>query len=173
MTTNQRAEAEGARAAAAARAASGAAAASEAAQDPSADCDTRAVRRMAALRFPADKDYLALARTTAMHIAGLLDLPLGRVTDLRLAVDEACTAFLTAGRATAADVLDLRYDLLPEALRVSVRGPVPARWPETVDELGWTMLRALVAEVRTEIDDGIGTLILMAELPAPSVRGVR
>lgn len=160
MTTNQRAGAEGAQAAAGG--------------DPSAGPGSRAVWRMAALRFPADKDYLALARTSAMHIAGLLDLPLGRVTDLRLAVDEACTAFLTAGRATAADVLDLRYDLLPgQALRVSVRGPVPARWPETVDELGWTMLRALVAEVRTEIEAGIGTLILLAELPAPPVRGVR
>jgi serine/threonine-protein kinase RsbW len=121
-------------------------------------------RRMAALGFPADKGYLALARTTAMHIAGLLDLPLSRVTDLRLAVDEACTAFLTAGRASAADVLELRYDLLPGRLCVSVRGPVPDSWPE-VDELGWTMLQALVSEVRTEVDRGIGTLTLVEELP--------
>jgi hypothetical protein len=45
-----------------------------------------------------------------------------------------------------------------------VRAPVPASWPE-VDELGWTMLQALVSEVRTEVADGIGTLILVEELP--------
>lgn len=124
-------------------------------------------RRMAALRFPADKDYLALARTTAMHVAGLLDLPLSRVTDLRLAVDEACTAFLTAGLATPADTLALRYDRLPDALCISVRGPVPEHWP-AVDEIGWTMLRALVAEVRAEVDAGVGTLTLLTELPPPA-----
>jgi anti-sigma regulatory factor (Ser/Thr protein kinase) len=133
-------------------------------------------RRMAALSFPADKDYLALARTTAMHVAGLLGLPISRVTDLRLAVDEACTAFLTAGRAAGAagvlretalrDTLDLRYDQYPGQLWVSVRAPVPPSWPE-VDEIGWTMLQALVSEVRTEVDDGIGTLILIEELAAP------
>jgi serine/threonine-protein kinase RsbW len=137
-----------------------------------------AAQRMAVLSFPADKNYLALARTTAMHVAGLLDLPLSRVTDLRLAVDEACAVFLTAPHSAGAvadrpagapTVLELRYDLYPGRLCVSVRAPVPASWPEA-DELGWTMLQALVSEVRTEVADGIGTLVLVEQLapPAPS-----
>lgn len=123
-------------------------------------------RRMAEMRFPADKEHLALARTTAMHVAGLLDLPLSRVTDLRLAVDEACTAFLTAGRITPADTLELRYELLPDRLCISVRGPVPSHWPE-VDEVGWSMLQALVSEVHAETVDGIGILTLVELLRRP------
>jgi hypothetical protein len=50
--------------------------------------------RMVTLRVLADKDYLALARTCAMHIGAVLGFPLTRVTDLRLAVNEACLCFL-------------------------------------------------------------------------------
>ena len=53
--------------------------------------------RMVTLTMLADQEYLALARTSAMHVAALLHLPLVQVTDLRLAVDEACTSFI-AGR---------------------------------------------------------------------------
>jgi serine/threonine-protein kinase RsbW len=165
--------------------------------EPAAPAGGSGARRMAVLSFPADKDYLALARTTAMHVAGLLELPLSRVTDLRLAVDEACASFLTAGRAAAGygaaghgavdDVaadhaaarvdggtaewdgsrgaLELRYDLYPDRLCVSVRAPVPANWPQ-IDELGWSMLQALVSEVHTEVAEGIGTLVLVEQLPS-------
>jgi serine/threonine-protein kinase RsbW len=130
-------------------------------------------RRMAVLTFPADKDYLALARTTAMHVAGLLELPINRVVDLRLAVDEACAAFLTARDAPAVSgagdpgdpgVLELRYDHDRDRLCVSIRAAVPQDWPRA-DEVGWTMLQALVSEVHTEVADGIGTLTLVEELP--------
>ena len=53
---------------------------------------------------------------------------------------------------------------MPTQLRVSVCAAVPEAWPQ-VDELGWTMLQALVSEVRTEVEDGVGTLILIDELP--------
>jgi serine/threonine-protein kinase RsbW len=198
MTTNQRAGTDpaGRRAAGSAGQAAPVGAAAEPAGEPAASAGGPVARRMAALSFPADKDYLALARTTAMHVAGLLELPLSRVTDLRLAVDEACAAFLTAGRATAGRVgegqttagrataggeggaaewdgsrgaLELRYDLYPDRLCVSVRAPVPADWPQ-VDEIGWSMLQALVSEVRAEVAEGIGTLILVEQLPsAPGV----
>ena len=52
--------------------------------------------RMATLTLLADRDYLALARTSASHVAALLFFPRPRVSDLRLAVDEACTSFLRA-----------------------------------------------------------------------------
>jgi anti-sigma regulatory factor (Ser/Thr protein kinase) len=125
--------------------------------------------RMATVVMPADKDYLALARTSAMQIAALLDLPLSRVTDLRLAVDEACSSFLVgpAGDgepAPGADSLELRYDRFPAQLHVTVRGTASSRWP-TRDELGWEMLRALVGEVRAEVVDGVGVLTLIEPLP--------
>jgi len=132
-------------------------------------------RRLAVMTFAADKDYLALARMTAMHVAGLLGLPIGRVTDLRLAVDEACTLFLAgpsgpdapllaSSRAAESATLTLRFDRLAEHLRISVSGPVPLRRPDE-DDLGWTMLCALVGWPRWEVRDGVGTLTLTEPIP--------
>ena len=131
-------------------------------------------QRLAVLTFAADKDYLALARMTAMHVAGLLGLPIGRVTDLRLAVDEACSVFLAGpsgpsapllapGRQSAA-TLTLRFERIAEDLRIAVSGPAPLRRPDE-DDLGWTMLCALVGEPRWEARDGLGTLTLTEPIP--------
>jgi hypothetical protein len=135
----------------------------------SADSGSAPFRRMATVIMPADKDYLALARTSTMQIAALLDLSMSRVTDLRLAVDEACTSFLV-GRGEAGEPsgeagnLELYYDRFPERLHVTVCGTAAAGWP-TRDELGWEMLRALVGEVRAEIVAGTGVLTLIEPLP--------
>ena len=136
------------------------------------ESDAAPFRRMATVIMPADKDYLALARTSTMQIAALLDLSMSRVTDLRLAVDEACTSFLVApGDADEADGpsgetgnLELHYDRFAQHLRVTVRGSVSAGWP-TRDELGWEMLRALVGELQAEIVAGTGVLTLIEPLP--------
>lgn len=131
-------------------------------------------RRLATMTFAADKDYLALARMTAMHVAGLLGLPIGRVTDLRLAVDEACSVFLAGPSGPAAPLLargrrdaatlTLRFELLAGDLRISVSGPAPLRRPDG-DDLGWTMLCALVGSPRWEVQDGVGTLTLIEPIP--------
>jgi anti-sigma regulatory factor (Ser/Thr protein kinase) len=129
--------------------------------------------RMAALAVPADKDYLALARLTAMHVAGMLGLAVGRLTDLRLAVNEACALLLrsstaeTHGRATAAegDQLELRFERCPGELRVLVSGPAP-HGDSDPDEIGWLLLRALVGDVRMDRRDGTATVTLTEPLPA-------
>jgi serine/threonine-protein kinase RsbW len=132
------------------------------------------VQRLAVVSFAADKDFLALARMTAMHVAGLAGLPIGRVTDLRLAVDEACALFLAPPAGPHAPLLrgphgsaklTLRFDRLPGHLRISVTGPLPPRPPDEND-LGWTMLCALVGSPRWEVRDGLGTLTLTEPLPA-------
>jgi len=141
--------------------------------EPAASASTEP-RRLATMTFNADKDYLALARMTAMHVAGLLGLPIGRVTDLRLAVDEACSIFLAgplgpdapllASSRAANSTLTLRFDRLPEHLRISVSGPVPLRRPDE-DDLGWTMLCALVGSPGWEVRKGVGTLTLTEPIP--------
>jgi hypothetical protein len=127
--------------------------------------------RMAELTVVAHTDYLSLARMSAMQVAALVGLPLPRVADLKLAVDEACTSFfpreapgrepepaeLTGAR------LHLCYDRYPGSLHVVVRGPAPPLWP-VQSELGWELLRAVVGEVRAEVVDGIGILTLIEPL---------
>lgn len=130
--------------------------------------------RMVALTLLADRDYLALARTSAMHVGALLLLPLTQVHDLRLAVDEACSSFLgprpadaegeTAGAAEAPETMEIGYDRYPDALHIVVRARAPHGWPER-DELGWALLGSLVGELKVSVEDGIGTLTLVEPLP--------
>ena len=144
--------------------------------------------RMVTLTLLADRDYLALARTSAMHVAALLLFPLPRVNDLRLAVDEACTSFLQAAREAdgedgadgagrgadgfgvdgpgpaSAGTMELSYDRHPTSLHVTVRARAPRGWPGR-DELGWAMLGSLVGEVRVRVEDGMGALTLIQPLP--------
>ena len=112
--------------------------------------------RMAALTMPADKDYLALARLATMHVAGLLGLPIGRVSDLRLAVNEACALLLNppvGPGVSGGGALELTFERCPDHLRITVRGPAPASAPDAED-IGWLVLRALVDEVSMEIEIG-------------------
>jgi len=122
---------------------------------------------LAVLTIPADKHYVAMARMTALHVAGIVGLPIGRATDLRLAVDEACGLFLHHGRASFAGPasLTLTFTRHADALRVSISGPAPSRHLLDDDDLGWTLLCALGGEPRWELRDGTGTLTLTEPLP--------
>jgi len=138
-----------------------------------ADDETDALR-MVTLRMIADKEYLALARTSAMHVGALLAFPIARVSDLRLAVDEACLSFLDAPAYRDPDqpyatcvppgTLELAYDRFATELRVTLRGIAPAGWPER-HEPGWAVLEALVGAVRAEVLDGEGVLTMIEPLP--------
>ena len=46
------------------------------------------------IEIPADRLYVVLARSAAVHLGSVLHLGITDVTDLRLAVDEACALFL-------------------------------------------------------------------------------
>lgn len=145
-----------------------------------------APRILATLCFSADKDFLALARSTTMHVAGLLGLPFSRVADLRLAVDEACALFLTpaasatsaaspvpavlakgdAGGAGGVGGLALVFADLGDELRITVSGPAPVRELDFPDGLGWSLLCALVAAPRWEVEGDVGILTLPEPIPA-------
>ena len=150
--------------------------------------------RVAALTMPASEAYVSLARLATAHVGGALGLSVGRVADLKLAVDEACGQFLpgsspyfaevedaAVAAATAAAItpivpaaapvpsdipLELCFDRLPGKLRVTVSGPVAAvAWPDQ-EGLGWMVLEALVADLRCRFGpkDGIGTLTIVEPL---------
>ena len=121
--------------------------------------------RMVALTMLAGEAYLALARTSAMHVGALLFFPLPRVNDLRLAVDEACSSFLRAAQESDVDVaaagpagtMELCYDRYPDRLQVTVRARAPRGCQTEIgEELGVSQMQVsrLIARILQELRDG-------------------
>jgi len=125
--------------------------------------------RVAAITMPAAEQYVSFARMATAQIAGALGLSVGRVADLKLAVDEACGQFLQGPPPFfgAAVPLELCFDRGPRTLRITVRGPIPGDWPDRAS-LGWLVLDALVSDLRcgTGPEDGVGTVAFVERLAA-------
>lgn len=128
------------------------------------------------LEIPADRLYVVLARSAAVHIGAVLKLGITDVTDLRLAVDEACAMFLLHPAfpegSAAESGLSCRFEAYEDELRVTVRAPVPADFAPDTDTIGWIMLGALVDELSWKHADGYGTvgLIKRIEPVGPAAR---
>jgi serine/threonine-protein kinase RsbW len=121
-------------------------------------------RRLALLRIPAAEAYVSLARTTAMTVAGMLGFTVGRVADLRLAVDEACGWLLRAAP-DPAGALELHFDRLPGSLQVTVRGRVAEHLPDDREELARVLLEALTTDLSYQVAAGTGTIGFTERLP--------
>jgi serine/threonine-protein kinase RsbW len=124
------------------------------------------------IEIPADRLYVVLARSAAVHLGSVLQLGISDVTDLRLAVDEACALFLLHpafpdGREVG---LACRFAAYREELRVTVRAPVPAGFAPDTEAIGWIMLGALVDDLAWTRQDGYGTLTLTKRFPPPTTR---
>lgn len=124
------------------------------------------------MEIPADRLYVVLARSAAVHLGSVLRLGITDVTDLRLAVDEACALFLLNpafpdGREVG---LTCRFAAYREQLRVTVRAPVPPDFAPDTEGIGWIMLGALVDDLVWSRRDGHGTLTLAKNL-VPSRAG--
>jgi serine/threonine-protein kinase RsbW len=114
------------------------------------------------IEIPADRLYVVLARSAAVHIGAVLHLGITDVTDLRLAVDEACALFLLhpAFPDGAAVGLACRFAAYPGELRVTVRAPVPESFAPDTEGIGWIMLGALVDDLAWTRRHGYGTVTL-------------
>jgi serine/threonine-protein kinase RsbW len=117
------------------------------------------------IRLPAVGAYLSLLRTATAGLAARLDFTLDDIEDLRIAVDEAC-AMLLAQAAPGAS-LDCTFELLPQALKISVSvvttdGQQPSR-----DTFAWTVLSALAGAVDSSVDaDNRVTISLQKQRPS-------
>lgn len=124
------------------------------------------------IEIPADRLYVVLARSAAVHLGSVLRLGITDVTDLRLAVDEACALFLlNPAFPDGRDIgLTCRFAAYREQLRVTVRALVPAGFAPDTEGIGWIMLGALVDDLVWSRQDGYGTLTLAKNL-VPSRAG--
>lgn len=103
------------------------------------------------LRVAARARMVATVRAVAAHVAGRADFDIDTISDLRLAVDEACGSLveLTSGSGT----LECVFDVSEDAMNVLVGTVVEA--PASLDTtgFGWQLLRALTDWV--ELESGV------------------
>lgn len=95
------------------------------------------------LTVPADKDYVVIVRSAVAQLGACLGYTVREITDLRLAVNEAC-ALLVAGSPSALGTIECRAELQGDLLRVTLAAPSGAFDTPDPDGLGWTMMAALV-----------------------------
>ena len=118
------------------------------------DGPTGLAGRPVQISVPADKNYVALVRSAASHLGARLGLTMQELTDLRLAVDEACGLLLLPGEfETTGTELHCRFDEYPDRLAVTVSAEAEESAPD-VDGFGWNVLSALVDELRWSHQDG-------------------
>ncbi|NUP51871.1 MAG: anti-sigma regulatory factor, partial [Catenulispora sp.] len=113
---------------------------------PARDAPPRAA--VVEIRIPADPEYVPLLRAACGHLAPRLGCTLAEISDLRLAVDEACGLLLrnciTLSREEGQDCLTATFTVDEQALRVTVGMHADAFAMPHDDEFGWTILTALV-----------------------------
>lgn len=100
------------------------------------------------VRISARPALIPTVRTVASDLAGRADFDLDSISDLRMAVDEACTTIV--GLARRDSVLSAKFVLSPEKIEVIVSTPSPTADAEVrTDSFGWRVLQTLADEVST------------------------
>ena len=117
-----------------------------------------------ALRFPADTQNVALARTIAAAMAARADLPIDQLEDLRLAVSEAVA--LLIAEAPAGGTIECSFHLGSHALQVVASSPATTATIPATDTFSWTILRALLNDITATADSGRLTLTLRMDRKA-------
>lgn len=123
------------------------------------------------LEVPAERDQVVLVRSLTGHITARANPTLADLSDLRLAVDEACGLFLLGTHFDATgSSLKCRFEERPGLLRIQISAPVPPDMHPDLHDIGWMLLGALVDELSWHTVDGIGTLTLVKCLTAMDAR---
>lgn len=104
------------------------------------------------LTLPADPVHVPVARALAADLAVRLDYDLDEVSDLRMAVDEACAELVA--KAAAPGRLRCVFRADDQALRVSVSATTKDGTVPGDNTFGWRVLTALVDEVTTWASEG-------------------
>ncbi len=116
------------------------------------------------VRTSATAALIPTIRAVASDLAARADFDLDAISDLRMAVDEACATLVDA--ADPSSTLQCRFLVRPE--RIRVHAEVQSAKPDTVlstDTFGWRVLQTLADEVTVHHDPG-------ADGKAPTV-GIR
>ena len=113
------------------------------------------------VRTSANAALIPTIRAVASDLAARADFDLDAISDLRMAVDEACATLVDV----AAPSSTLRCTFLVRQERIEVRAEVNAGQPDaavSTDTFGWRVLQTLADDVqalRTPGSDGSGPTV--------------
>ena len=111
------------------------------------------------IRMVAGSARASTVRAVAADVAMRADYDLDSVSDLRLAVDEACTTVLT--NAEPDGMLVCRLLIAPDRVEITASVQTTTFQPPPKDTLGWHMLQVLADEVRYwTTEDAAGQLTM-------------
>jgi serine/threonine-protein kinase RsbW len=136
------------------------------------DADARSVR----LTIPAKPEYITLGRLALTAIARVRPLPEETLSDLKLALTEACTNSVRHAYRDGGGTVEIEYRLEPDRLVVEVADDGAGFEPAEIDEsgngelseggLGIAIIRALADEVEIgERESGGSRLRFVKFLP--------
>ncbi|HEX5400740.1 MAG TPA: anti-sigma factor [Pseudonocardiaceae bacterium] len=104
------------------------------------------------VRIPADLSQLYVLRSLAATLALREDFDLDEVEDVKLAVDEMCSALVL--RARAGEYLTCQFETAPRSVGVLASVPSDNSRPIEQDTFGWRVLGALTDQVTTWVTPG-------------------
>lgn len=102
------------------------------------------------LRLGADLTHLPIIRSMAGNVATRADFDMDTIADLRLAVDEACSALIRAAREEG--TLVCRFAVVDEVLRFTGAVPSAVTEPPSSGTFGWQVLTTLTDSTKSWID---------------------
>ncbi|GAA5156930.1 ATP-binding protein [Pseudonocardia eucalypti] len=98
------------------------------------------------IRISARPELIPTVRAVASDLAGRADFDLDAISDLRMAVDEACATLV--GLTTEDRVLSCRFFVGKEHIEVVASSPaVPTEGEVSTASFGWRVLQTLADEV--------------------------
>ncbi|HZZ48583.1 MAG TPA: ATP-binding protein [Pseudonocardia sp.] len=99
------------------------------------------------VRISAEPALIPTVRVVASDLAGRADFDLDAISDLRMAVDEACTTLLSFVAKEA--MVKCRFQMAPDQIEVTVSAPSePPDAEVNTESFGWRVLETLADEVR-------------------------
>ena len=106
------------------------------------------------IRIPPSTPHIGLVRATASALAALQDFTYDQITDLHIAIDEACSRIIAASDPTPTR-LELAFKVREGGLEVEARGDAPLK-PGAVllDVWSETILRSVTEELDAGEDGG-------------------
>lgn len=107
------------------------------------------------VRIPASTAHLAVARAVASSLAARLDFTYDRITDLHIALDEACSR-IVAESDPPSEQLQITFSIRDSGVQVLASGDSPSK--QGVDFLNpWShlILDALAEDLQAGDQDGV------------------